>query len=216
MELPDIDWWQLAIAVVAGYLIGSISPATIAAKRAGVDLAHEGSGNPGATNAARTLGRRTGVIVGVLDVLKGLLPAVFFTWAMDAPAAGEAAAFAAVIGHITSPWLHGRGGKGAATALGALLGTHPEWLLWLLPAFAVGYLVFRRVGMGVVVAALMLVGMGVFTIGSARDSRVFAVALGLLVLSRHWQNIARYVMGRRSDDDDLGSPGDVKDSAEER
>ena len=198
MELIGIDWWQLAIAMVAGYLIGSISPATIAAKRSGIDLSQEGSGNPGATNAARTLGRRTGIIVGLLDVLKGLLPAIFFTVAMDSSAAGEAAAFAAVVGHVTSPWLRGRGGKGAATTLGALLGTHPLWLVLLLPAFAVGYLIFRRVGMGVVVTAIVLVLMGVFGLGNAQDSRIFAIALGLLVLGRHWRNIANYIVGRRS------------------
>ena len=58
--------------------------------------------------------------------------------------------------------------------------------------------------------------MGVFAIGSTRDSRIFAIALGLLVLGRHWQNIVRYVTGRRSDDDELGSSDDVTNAAQQR
>ena len=64
----------LPAAVVVGYLVGALSPATLAARRGGIDLRGIGSGNPGASNVGRALGRRTGVVVAVLDVLKGLLP----------------------------------------------------------------------------------------------------------------------------------------------
>ncbi len=64
----------LAAAAVAGYLVGAVSPATLLARRRGIDLASSGSGNPGATNAGRVLGRRTGLVVGLLDVAKGALP----------------------------------------------------------------------------------------------------------------------------------------------
>ena len=68
----------LPAAVVVGYLVGALSPATLAARRGGVDLRGIGSGNPGASNVGRALGRRTGVVVAVLDVLKGVVPSVGF------------------------------------------------------------------------------------------------------------------------------------------
>ena len=196
MSFSGVPWNELLIAAVAGYLIGSVSPAVIAAKRKGIDLQASGSGNPGATNAARTLGSATGIVVGLIDVLKGVIPAVIFSlWFGDA--AGETAAFAAVVGHITSPWLRGHGGKGAATTLGALLGTNPIWLLWLVPAFFLGYLIFRRVGMAVVVAAAIMVLVGLFLPDLMGDARLFGIALGLLVLLRHSGNIKRYVAEKR-------------------
>ena len=79
--VAGVDWSvgglvQGAVAAVAAFLLGSVNPATILARILGKDLAHSGSGNPGATNAGRVLGARWGVVVGVLDVLKGYLPVV--------------------------------------------------------------------------------------------------------------------------------------------
>ena len=68
----------VAVAAVVGYLLGATSPATFLARRRGIDLRGVGSGNPGASNAGRALGRRTGVVVALLDVLKGLVVAVGF------------------------------------------------------------------------------------------------------------------------------------------
>ena len=93
----------LPAAVVVGYLVGALSPATLAARRGGVDLRGIGSGNPGASNVGRALGRRTGVVVAVLDVLKGLLPALGF--GVVDHRAGLLAGFAAVLGHVSSPFL---------------------------------------------------------------------------------------------------------------
>src|SRR5439155_21945579 len=109
-----------------GYLVGGLSPATLLARRRGVDLTKSGSGNPGATNASRLLGRRAGVLVGLLDLVKGALPAAAFGLA-DARA-GLVAGFAAVLGHGSSPYLRGRGGKGVATSAGAVLGSQPVLL----------------------------------------------------------------------------------------
>ena len=107
--------WAL-IAVVVGYFVGSINPAAMIAKARGIDL-NEGSGNPGATNAARVMGRKTGAIVLVIDMLKGLLPVLLFSM-LASPAVGGIAGFAAILGHMTSPFLKGKGGKGVATTLG--------------------------------------------------------------------------------------------------
>jgi glycerol-3-phosphate acyltransferase PlsY len=177
----------LLLAAVVGFLVGSINPATIIARARDVDLASAGSGNPGATNAGRVLGRRTGILVGVLDVLKGLVPVLLF--GLAGQGAAETAGFFAVLGHIFSPFLRGHGGKGVATTLGVILGVQAMWLLAVLPAFALGYLVTRRVGLGSVLGALALVACGVWW-SDAPDQAVFGVALGILILVRHRDNIA--------------------------
>ena len=78
-----------------------------------------------------------------------------------------------------------------------MLGTNPIWLLWLVPAFFLGYLIFRRVGMAVVVAAAIMVLVGLFLPDLMGDARLFGIALGLLVLLRHSGNIKRYVAEKR-------------------
>ena len=181
--------WLIA-AAGTGYLLGSANPASIIARVRNIDLRNTGSGNPGATNAARAIGTKTGIVVGVLDVAKGFVPAIIFR-VYFGDTAGDVAGFAAVLGHITSPWLRGRGGKGVATTLGALLGTHPLWLLSVIPAFALGFLGFRRIGMASVVAAIALI-VTALVFGQGFDNKVFGVALGLLVLLRHWRNMVAF------------------------
>lgn len=188
--MPTVVWWL--VAAVVGYALGSINPATIIATVRGVDLTREGSGNVGATNAGRVLGPRWGVVVGVIDVLKGFAPAMFFGL-FGGQTAGEIAGLAAVLGHITSPYLRGRGGKGVATALGAILAVTPWLAIPVLSAFAIGVLVFHRVGLGAVLGALVLgisglVGWGMGWLDEA--DMWFAVLLAGLVLVRHRRNLA--------------------------
>lgn len=171
-------------AAVTGYLVGSLSPATLIARRRGVDLRAVGSGNPGAANAGRVLGRRTGVAVALFDVVKGLLPAAVFGAADHR--AGLVAGVAAVLGHVTSPLLRGRGGKGVATAAGAILGSHPLWaplvlLTWLVVLAATRWIALASVlaGLSVLVIAL-----------AAQQDRLWALVLAAVVAVRHRRNLA--------------------------
>ncbi len=175
----------LVVAALTGYLLGAVSPATLVAARRGIDLRLVGSGNPGATNVGRALGRRTGVVVAVLDVLKGVLPAAGFG-AVD-HRAGLLAGLAAVVGHISSPFLRGRGGKGVATAAGAVLGSHP---LWALVVFVVWLMV---IGLGRWVAlASMSAAVAVFAVALlAGEDRLWAGLLALVIIGRHQANVAR-------------------------
>lgn len=184
----------LVAAAVIGYLLGAASPATLLAARRGVDLRAVGSGNPGATNAGRALGRRTGVVVGALDVGKGLVPAAAFG-ALD-HRAGLLAGVAAVLGHVTSPFLRGRGGKGAATAAGAILGSHPLWALVVLSVWVVVVAVSRWVALGSICAALSVVAVALL---SGHD-RLWAGALALVVVVRHQANVARRLARRTAPD----------------
>ena len=114
-----------ALAIVA-YCAGSISFALIVARSHGVDLYAAGSGNPGATNVGRLVGKRAGRIVLVADLLKGALPfaAARALLGLDDPWTGVVGV-AAVIGHCAPIWHRLRGGKGAATAAGVMLVAEP-------------------------------------------------------------------------------------------
>lgn len=187
--LPVWAWWL--VAAVVGYGLGAINPAAIVARAFRIDLRGVGSGNPGATNVGRALGPRWAVLVGVLDALKGFVPAYAFGLLVG-QTTGEISGVAAVVGHITSPYLRGRGGKGVATALGAILGVQPLLAIPVLAAFGIGVAVWHRVGLGAVLGAVALVVGGVvgwWTGWTDEADMWFAVVLGALVLVRHQRNL---------------------------
>ncbi len=182
------------LAFVAGYLLGALSPATLVARRAGADLRASGSGNPGATNVGRVLGRRAGVAVGVLDVLKGTVPAVVCSSVVSHDA-GLVAGFAAVLGHVTSPYLRGRGGKGVATAAGAVLGSHPVWAPFVLLSWVGVVAVTRWVALASVAAALSVVVAALVARAPGADV-IWAAAVAFVVVLRHRTNFVRWWRGR--------------------
>jgi glycerol-3-phosphate acyltransferase PlsY len=186
--------------VVLAFLVGSLNPATMIARVLGKDLASSGSGNPGATNAGRVLGRKWGVVVGVLDVLKGLVPTVVAGQAFGAHAA-YAVGVAAVLGHIWSPFLRGRGGKGVATTLGAILGVHPWVALVVVVVFGAGVALTRWVAAGSIFGALAMVVVAVLIWTGHAPGDVWTglwlMAIGLLVLGRHKNNVVGWWRQRR-------------------
>jgi glycerol-3-phosphate acyltransferase PlsY len=175
----------LILATAVGYLVGAVSPATLIARARGVDLRTVGSGNPGAANAGRALGRRTGVLVALLDVAKGAVPAAAFG-AVD-HRAGLLAGLLAVLGHITSPYLRGKGGKGVATAAGAILGSHPLWLLVVLVTWALVLGVSRWIALASMTAALAVL---VTAIVAGHDVW-WAALIAVVVVVRHTDNVLR-------------------------
>jgi len=179
---------DFAVAIVVGYFAGSINPAALIARARGVDLRASGSGNPGATNAARVMGRKTGVVVLLIDILKGLIPVVLFT-ALISPNAGALAGFAAIIGHMTSPFLKGRGGKGVATTLGAVGGMYTWWLVPMLVVFAIVFVISKRTGIASIAGSAGLVVTALLTRPTPLLT-VTGVLIGLLVISRHRANMA--------------------------
>ncbi len=186
--------------VVAAFFVGGVNPATIIARLRGADLATSGSGNPGATNAGRVLGRRWGVVVGVLDVLKGLVPTVVAAHLVG-PHLAYAVGLAAVLGHIWSPYLKGRGGKGVATTLGAVLGVHPLVALVVLGVFVVGFVATRWVAAGSLLGsvAMLVVAVLVWTGHWPGDgwTGAWLTAIGLIVIARHRNNIVGWWRQRR-------------------
>lgn len=183
----------LVVATVC-FAIGGINPATIVGRRRGIEVSAVGSGNPGATNLGRVIGRKWGVAVGVLDVLKGFLPTFVVLRAMGTWVA-LVAGVACLLGHIYSPYLAGRGGKGVATSLGAMLAVTPWVALAALAVFVVVLPFVKRLGDASVVASTFLLGAGAVlavraTTGVDRGVGVWLALMALLVLARHRRNIA--------------------------
>jgi len=152
-----------------GYLVGAIPFSFLIARAAGVDLRAQGSGNPGATNLGRVLGRRYFVAGFALDMTKGLTPTLLAGWALGTLGTMDmaprdawvwlAVMAACVLGHMFTPFLGFRGGKGVATGLGAMLGIMPAMTLpvaGVMLVFAVTLLLWRMVGVASPVAAASL------------------------------------------------------------
>ena len=189
-----MSWLAVALAALCGYLVGAVSPAALLARSRAVDLRGLGSGNPGATNVGRVLGVRWGVVVALLDVTKGLVPSVAFgLWTEEA---GLVAGAAAVVGHVSSPFLRGRGGKGVAAAFGAILGVAPLWALALLVVFAVVAAASRWVALGSMSAAVGLVVASLVTDADVAQ-QVWAAFLAALILVRHRVNVIARWRARR-------------------
>jgi glycerol-3-phosphate acyltransferase PlsY len=177
----------MAAGALVGYAIGAINPASIIARLRGTDLRSIGSGNPGATNAGRAFGWKVGVLVGLLDVLKGFVPVQLLQW-LGFHDAALVAGLAAVVGHITSPYLRGRGGKGVATSFGAVLAVQPLWALPVLAVFGIAFALTRRIGLASVAGCLALVPTALL-LHSPLPDVLFAAALTVLVVVRHRRNL---------------------------
>lgn len=190
----------LVVALVIAYLSGSFPTAYLAGKLRGIDLRKHGSGNLGATNVVRVLGRPTGVAVFLIDVAKGLLPVVLLPpHIATAHPVGVSLALgvAAILGHVRSAFLGWRaGGKGVATATGVFLGL--AWLPTLI-SFVVWVIVFRTSGyvsLASLIGAIALPAALAFT-GSSFTDPVFvaAVVIALFVFYTHRANIGRLRRG---------------------
>ncbi len=184
---------------VASYLIGGIPSAFLVGRAAkGIDIRRHGSGNVGATNAFRVLGTPLGIAVAVADVLKGFVPVLIAR--LLAPAGWQdalmvAAAMAAVLGHTFPPFLSFRGGKGVATAAGALFVLTPLSMSVLVPVFALVILVTRMVSAGSLTVAVAYPVTVFLWYGDRPVTIVFSFAAAALVLWRHRGNIARIAKG---------------------
>lgn len=190
--------WPIALAVVAAYIVGSIDFAVIVARMHGVDIHKVGSGNPGASNVLRSVGRVPAAMVLLGDTLKGVLGA-----GMGMVASGVAdphiewaflAGFAAVVGHCYPVFHRFRGGKGVATGLGVLFFTMP-----LVGAITViGWMILVKVTKTASISSLIMVLVSIplaIWQGVEGMSLVWLGATIVLVFWRHRGNIQRVLRG---------------------
>lgn len=186
------------ILLLAGaYLLGSIPTGLLLSKALGVDIRAAGSGNIGATNVYRTLGRKVGIMTLVGDCLKGLVPVLVARHLGFAEAWVAAAGLAAFLGHVYTVFLGFKGGKGVATALGVFLGISPMAVLVALGVFAAALLRWRYVSLGSILAAAVMPA-AVALIERKPTVVALTVAIALLVIWKHRENIARLRAGTES------------------
>ena len=181
------------VVTVGAYGVGTFPTAQIVGRRLGRDPTREGSGNPGATNVYRTAGRRAGLLVGLVDVLKGAVPAAV-GYLVDGRPLATVAWIAAVAGHVLPLTRRLRGGKGVATAAGGAAVLHPLVALALAVVFGVVARATRRASLGSLSIAVLL-PVGVAITGRPAWEVVAAAALGALVLVRHGTNLRRLLAG---------------------
>ncbi len=181
------------VAILACYLVGSIPFGFIVAKARGVDIFTSGSGNIGATNVGRVLGRRLGILVFVLDFLKGAVPVGMLAyWRGGVDWIVVLAGLAAVLGHVFPLYLRFRGGKGVAVASGVVCVLMPEATIAAVIAFAATILACRMMSLASVVAAIALVGTRLSMTSDVADpSTILAIIVAVLVIVRHRTNIGR-------------------------
>ena len=185
----------MAVAIIGlAYLLGSIPTGFILGAWAGVDVRKSGSGNVGATNVARVLGKRQGIYTLIADVGKGFIP-VFITLQLGfTTTIAVFVGIAVFLGHLFSLFLRFRGGKGVATTLGVLLALAPLATLILILLFAVVMLVSRTVSLSSMIAAAA--APIVFWCFSYAAVLIAASAfLAGMIILRHRSNIQRLLAG---------------------
>lgn len=199
--------FPIILALAFSYLLGSIPAGYIAGKIAGVDVQKEGSGNIGATNILRVLGKKYGYSVFFFDAFKGFLAVqtTLLLAARSAPASARAdffgilAAILCVLGHAFPVWLKFKGGKGVATSAGAMTALAPWPALIAVIVWIIVFRVSRYVSLASVSATIALpLAIGVFVtlnIAYSRTLFYFALSLAVVVVYRHRSNFARLLNG---------------------
>jgi glycerol-3-phosphate acyltransferase PlsY len=201
----------MTISYIAGiflsYLLGSIPFGYLIAITKGIDIRTEGSGNIGATNVSRVLGRKYGLIIFFLDMFKAFA-AVFFVPLLFSgikfPTSPDnllviLCGFSAILGHAFPVFLKFRGGKAVATCFGVFIWLAPIAVAISLGAWIVTILVSRYVSLGSMIGTLTLVGVVVLVVDSPFGDNIYltllSVAVTILVIAKHTSNIKRIISG---------------------
>ena len=200
----------ISITTIVAYLLGSIPTAVWYGQGFfGLDIRQYGSGNAGATNTFRVLGKRAGTIVMLVDVLKGYTAASLspLLWYADVITEKEILTFkivfglVAVIGHLYPIFANFKGGKGVATLLGMVLATHPEMAAVCIGIFLLVVIASQYVSLGSIMAALAFPVLLLLQIFGQKENPlliVFGFVIFILVVVTHQKNIGRLWRGQES------------------
>ncbi len=197
---------DIILAIIA-YLIGSIPTSIWIGKRFyKVDVREHGSGNSGATNSLRVLGKKAGVIVLFIDILKGWLAVAILVFFSSYPSGSAqrihlevALASAAILGHIFPIYVGFKGGKGVATGLGIILAFSPAVALSCTLVFVIVFLIFHYVSVASMTAALSFpIWMAVMSNWQYKWVVAFSIFLPLLIVFMHRKNIMRLLKHQES------------------
>ncbi len=200
LTLPNI------LGLLVSYLIGSIPSAVWVGRTFyNTDVREYGSGNAGATNTFRVLGKKPGIVVLIMDVLKGFL-AVKVAYIMGdydslSPEFIDfeiALAICGLLGHIFPVYVGFRGGKGVATMLGILIGIHPEAAFFCAISFIITLLISGYVSLGSMVSAITFPVVIMVFYSTNSSINIFSLAVSILVLVTHQRNIERIFRNEES------------------
>ena len=185
------------LLIILSYLFGSISTSTIICRIKNVDIKKIGSGNAGATNTLRALGKKYGALVLILDILKGIIPTLMAsTLSPSTLTLSVLCAFSTVLGHVFPIYFSFKGGKGAATFIGTILVLFPLgalicFIVWISVIFLSGY-----VGLATILAAIIF-PLSILLVGKM-NLIFFGVTAMLFVLIAHYKNFIRLVQGKEN------------------
>jgi glycerol-3-phosphate acyltransferase PlsY len=187
------------LLIIIGYLLGSIPFGLLYGKLAGIDVRRQGSGNIGATNVGRLLGKKLGALTLISDLLKGILPMLLGAWLLaDQPGAERwvmLSGGAAFLGHCFPVYLKFRGGKGVATALGIHLYLAPLPTLAGVAVFAATVRLSGYVSLGSLTAAAAL-PLLIWLAGGTLELTGVSALVGAVIWLKHHENIARLLRGQ--------------------
>jgi acyl phosphate:glycerol-3-phosphate acyltransferase len=206
---------EFILLILVAYLLGAVPFGVIIARAHGVDLRKVGSGNIGATNVGRALGRKWGITCFVFDMLKGLVPMlVAMAILPQDKGPGDlwvwlATGAATIVGHVFPVYLKFKGGKGVSTSLGVILGVWPYYTIcglvaaasWLLTVWIWRYVSLGSIVLSLVFAAALVIAIAImpgWEFGKLWPLVVFAVVMAGLVILRHKDNIGRLLSGTES------------------
>lgn len=188
---------EITLVCLAAYLLGSIPFGVVLARFKRVDLRQHGSGNIGATNVARTLGKTAGVLTLAGDCGKGYLATWIAGQLLDVQWAVALAGLMAFLGHIFSVFLKFKGGKGVATGLGVFLYLMPWAGVSSIAVFAVCLAFTRYVSVSSILAAISIPWLGIY-FQAPGPSVYVATAAAILTAFRHHENVQRLIDGTES------------------
>lgn len=192
-----MEWTGYVLTALVAYLVGSTPTGYLWGRAKGIDIRKVGSGNIGATNVFRFLGKGPGIAVLLIDALKGFVPPKFLLFGVT-PGTEEyhamLAALCAILGHNYTCWLRFKGGKGIATTAGALLALVPAGLGIAFGVWLVVFAVSKYVSLASVVAAAIL-PLAVWLMNGSQRMVILAVVLSALAIYKHRTNIQRLLNG---------------------
>lgn len=200
LTLPNI------LGLIVAYLVGSIPSAVWVGRTFyNIDVREYGSGNAGATNTFRVLGKKPGIVVLIMDVLKGFL-AVKLAFLMgdydsQSPEFIDfelALAVCGLLGHIFPVFVGFRGGKGVATMLGILIGIHPQAAIICASAFLITLFLTGYVSLSSMVSSIVFPVVIMVFYSTNSSINIFSLAVAILVLVTHQRNIERILSNEES------------------
>jgi len=198
---------ETLLFVLLAYLTGAFPSAVWVGKTFyRIDVREFGSGNAGATNTFRVLGKKAGIPVLIMDIFKGWLSVNYISFLTNIPQSAEAVfetqlafGIAAVIGHLFPIYTGFRGGKGIATLLGLLIGLHAVAALYSILVFVVVFLISKYVSLGSILASIAFPVLVILILGSTNVSlNLFAFFVPILSLITHQKNIERLLRGEET------------------